>query len=115
MRVRPGDGRGHGQPDAGASQELRMQSVQTTEGSDVQDVHDPVNAPRHYRSHPSGVECISVTEHFGFNVGNAIKYLWRAGLKSDNAIEDLRKAAWYVNREIERVLRSTPTDTEAGE
>jgi hypothetical protein len=82
---------------------------------DSLDVHDPVNAPRHYRSHPSGVECIAVTEHFGFNVGNAIKYLWRAGLKSSSAIEDLRKAAWYVNREIERVLRSTPTDTEAGE
>lgn len=60
-----------------------------------------VDHPVHYTSHPPGVECITVTEAFNFNVGNAIKYLWRAGLKGD-AIEDLRKAAWYVNREIER-------------
>jgi hypothetical protein len=62
---------------------------------------DPVNHPKH----PSGVECIAVTEHYGFNVGNAIKYLWRAGLKSENPLEDLKKAAWYVNREIERLSR----------
>lgn len=65
---------------------------------------DDVNHPLHYTSHPSGVECIVVVEHFGFNVGNAIKYLWRAGLKAD-VEEDLRKAAWYVNREIERRAR----------
>jgi len=63
--------------------------------------HDPVNHPQHYTSHPSGVECITVTEHMNFNIGNAVKYLWRAGQK--NGLEDLRKAAWYVNREIERV------------
>jgi hypothetical protein len=63
--------------------------------------HDVVNHPKHYTSHPSGVECIDVVEHFGFNIGNAVKYLWRAGLKGD-ALEDLKKAAWYVNREIEK-------------
>lgn len=57
--------------------------------------------PPHYTSHPSGVECITVVEHMGFNVGNAIKYLWRADEKGA-PIEDLRKAAWYINREIER-------------
>ena len=62
---------------------------------------EAVNHPKHYTSHPSGVECIQVTEHMGFNLGNAIKYIWRADLKHD-AIEDLEKAAWYVNREIER-------------
>lgn len=62
---------------------------------------DPVNHPPHYNAHPSGVECITVVEHMGFNVGNAVKYLWRADLKG-NALEDLRKAAWYVQREIER-------------
>ncbi len=62
---------------------------------------DMINSPPHYTSHPSGVECIDVVEHLPFNVGNAIKYLWRAGLKGD-AIEDLRKAAWYVDREIKR-------------
>lgn len=68
-------------------------------------VVDTINHPPHYTAHPSGVECITVTEHFGFNIGNAIKYLWRAGLKSSDPLEDLHKAAWYVNREIERLTR----------
>lgn len=68
---------------------------------------DAINHPAHYNDHPSGVECITVAEHFNFNVGNAIKYLWRAWLKG-GAIEDLRKAAWYVNREIERVQKGKP-------
>jgi hypothetical protein len=62
---------------------------------------DMVNHPPHYRAHPSGVECIQITEHFGFCIGNAIKYLWRADEKG-NAIEDLAKAAWYIQREIRR-------------
>lgn len=62
-------------------------------------MNDDVNYPKHYTSHPSGIECIQVTEHMGFNLGNAIKYLWRADLKHD-AIEDMRKAVWYINREI---------------
>ena len=61
-----------------------------------------VNHPPHYTQHPSRVECIAITEHFNFCIGNAIKYLWRAGLKCD-AIEDLQKAKWYIEREIERV------------
>lgn len=64
-------------------------------------VSDPVNHPKHYTSHPSGIECIQVTEHMSFNVGNAIKYLWRADEKG-NALEDLRKAKWYIEREIAR-------------
>lgn len=60
---------------------------------------DTVNHPAHYTSHPSGVECIQITEHMGFNLGNALKYIWRADLKGD-ALEDLRKAAWYIEREI---------------
>ena len=61
--------------------------------------HDPVNHPAHYTSHPSGVECIQITKHMGFCLGNAMKYIWRADLKA-GAIEDLRKARWYVEREI---------------
>jgi hypothetical protein len=64
---------------------------------------DVVNHPSHYNAHPSGVECIAVTEHMNFNLGNAVKYIWRAGLKSDAPITDLEKAAWYVNREIARL------------
>ena len=64
--------------------------------------HDKVNHPSHYINHPSGVECITVTEHFNFCIGNAIKYLWRSGLKQ-NKIEDLKKAIWYIEREINRL------------
>ena len=62
---------------------------------------DPVHHPAHYNSHPSGVECIQIAECYGFCIGNAIKYLWRAGLKGD-AVEDLEKARWYLDREIQR-------------
>ena len=66
--------------------------------------HDPVSHPAHYTRHPSGVECIAITEHMSFCLGNAIKYIWRADLK--NGIEDLRKAQWYIEREIDRRTRS---------
>jgi hypothetical protein len=64
-------------------------------------MNDNVNNPKHYTSHPSGIDCIQITEHMGFCLGNAIKYVWRADLK-DDAIEDLEKAVWYIRREIER-------------
>ena len=71
---------------------------------------DNVNHPAHYNSHPSGIECIEIARHHNFNIGNAIKYLWRAGLKSekgmedaDKQVEDLRKAIFYINDEIERI------------
>lgn len=73
-------------------------------GSGMQDgakSQDAVNHPRHYSQHPSGVECIEITEYFNFNLGNAIKYVWRAGHKGDE-LEDLRKALWYIDREISR-------------
>lgn len=63
---------------------------------------DPVNHPKHYTEHPSGVECIQITEHMTFNLGNAVKYIWRADLKGKQ-VEDLKKAAWYINREIQRI------------
>jgi len=66
--------------------------------------HDNVNRPKHYTAHPSGVECIEITEHMGFNLGNAIKYIWRAFLK-DDPVENLRKAVWYINREIARITK----------
>jgi hypothetical protein len=71
---------------------------------------DNVNHPKHYASDPSGIECIDITRHRNFNVGNAIKYLWRAGLKIDadkssinKQIEDLEKAVWYIVDEIHRL------------
>lgn len=71
---------------------------------------DNVNHPKHYTSDPSGIECIDITRHRNFNVGNAIKYLWRAGLKEDKdrklidkQVEDLNKAVWYLVDEIHRL------------
>lgn len=62
---------------------------------------DPVNHPPHYTAHPSGVECIQITEHMNFNLGNAMKYIWRADEKGSD-IQDLKKAAWYIARELAR-------------
>jgi hypothetical protein len=65
---------------------------------------DAIN-PSHYQDHPSGIQCIQITEHMNFCLGNAIKYIWRAGLKN-NAIEDLEKARWYLDREIEKMYKA---------
>lgn len=69
---------------------------------------DMVNHPPHYRAHPSGIEHIEVTEHFNFCRGTVIKYIWRAGLKGgpEQEIEDLKKARWYLDREIQRLEKA---------
>ena len=66
-----------------------------------------VNHPSHYNSHPSGVECIDIIRHYCYDIGAAIKYLWRAGLKKEEGmtdrekeIEDLQKAIWHINDRI---------------
>ena len=65
---------------------------------------DQVNHPMHYTSDPSGVECLQITRHRNFNVGNACKYLWRAGLKDESkTIQDLEKAIFYIQDEIKRL------------
>jgi hypothetical protein len=66
--------------------------------------HDPVSKPSHYGWHPSGVQCADITGAFSFNLGNVIKYVWRAGRKDGNPVlQDLRKAQWYLEREIGRL------------
>lgn len=75
-----------------------------TKGTTGHDL-DPegINHPKHYNEHPSGVECIEVVRHMNFNLGNAIKYLWRNGLKDTEVpLKDLKKAAWYLEDEIKR-------------
>lgn len=64
-----------------------------------------IDHPVHYNSHPSGVECIDIAEHYNFNVGNALKYIWRAGIKKEQGLsdlekelEDIDKAIWYLTR-----------------
>lgn len=80
------------------------------------EVGGPVVHPKHYNQHPAGIECIDVIEHMTLNIGNAVKYVWRAGLKVDSShmasgdagvtaaeVQDLHKAIWYIQREIERI------------
>ena len=70
-------------------------------------VNDSINHPKHYTSHPSGIETIQITRHMNFNRGNAVKYLMRAGLKDpDKEVEDLQKAVWYIQDEIKRLKGS---------
>lgn len=70
--------------------------------------NDPVNNPKHYTSHQSGIECIEITRHMTFNIGNAIKYLWRNGQKDQNpAVQDLEKAVFYINDEIKRIKKES--------
>ena len=68
---------------------------------------DMVNRPPHYTTHPSGVECIDITKHMTFCLGNAVKYIWRAGLKGEK-LEDLKKAQYYINKEIETLESKEP-------
>ena len=71
------------------------------------DQKEQVDHPEHYNNHPAGIECIDVVEEMSFNIGNAIKYLWRNGLKDGQpADQDLRKAIWYIEREISRCKES---------
>jgi hypothetical protein len=81
---------------------------------------DEIDHPKHYNSHPSGIECITVAEHHNFNIGNVLKYIWRAGMKAPvrpvgpgdvldvkswtrATLTDLKKARWYLDREIQRL------------
>jgi uncharacterized protein YlzI (FlbEa/FlbD family) len=67
-------------------------------------MNDMVNHPPHYTTHPSGIETIQVTRHMTFNLGNAMKYIWRAGVKDEaKHIEDLKKAIFYIDDEIKRL------------
>ncbi len=69
--------------------------------------YEYVNHPKHYNEHPAGIECIDVIEHMSHNVGAAVKYLWRVGLKPGEGFErDLDKAIWYINREKERLAKA---------
>jgi len=65
-----------------------------------------VNHPAHYNANPSGVEAITVIEWMTFNIGNAVKYLWRCFEKGD-PVENLEKARWYIDREIRRLREMT--------
>lgn len=69
---------------------------------------DLVNHPPHYADHPSSKECISYSQSMSFCLGNAFKYLWRAGRKTTEPLEDLRKAKWYLERELSLYILGHP-------
>lgn len=60
--------------------------------------NDDINHPKHYAGYPASIECIDITRHLNFQLGNAVKYIWRAGKKGglEKEIEDLKKAEWYL-------------------
>ncbi len=76
--------------------------------------NDPegVNHPSHYNSHPAGIECIDVIEYMSLNIGSAVKYLWRQGLKGvEHQDTELKKAIWFIERELD--LRKRQADAKA--
>ena len=94
-----------------------MKTNKNDDNNENDNENDNVNHPTHYTSHPSGYECIDITRHYGFSIGNAIKYLWRAGLKKDTSlsdqqkeIEDLKKAIWYIKDRIKQLEENGKID-----
>ena len=73
--------------------------------------YDSVNHPSHYNSHPAKcecgrrIECLDISRFMGFNLGNALKYIWRCDYKN-SPIEDLRKAVFYLQDEIKERLKN---------
>lgn len=78
-------------------------------------MEDLVNHPKHYNNSPAkcscgkSIECIEITRHLNFNLGNAMKYIWGCDLKS-NPIQDLKKAVWYLQDEINKLEKSQPKE-----
>ena len=85
----------------------RLRLVAGAQNTAPAEEYEFVKHPAHYNRHPAGVECITVIEPMSFNVGTAIKHLWRAGLKPGaDHVTDLRKAITYIEFEIARIERS---------
>lgn len=96
--------------DSGSASSLPKELTETLSAPGGKKAHDSVNHPLHYVSHPSGVECIIITEWMSFNLGNAVKYIWRANDKGAT-LQDLEKARWYLGREINRLERIRDSNT----
>lgn len=92
------------------SDESETPLLMTDEETEVDAPFDPVERAEHYNAHPSGIEAIEIIRHYTFTVGSAVKYLWRAGLKKDEGLEDkekeiqdLEKAKWYIDDRIKQL------------
>jgi hypothetical protein len=81
-----------------------LQSLASRPSHDIPTIAEDAINPSHYRKHPSGIECIEITRHMNFNIGNAIKYIWRHADKGD-PVENLQKAIWYLTDEITRLQK----------
>jgi len=69
-----------------------------------EDPNERVDHPRHYNQHPSGIETIELIEHLPCSLSNAVKYIWRCGLKqTETPLRDLKSARWYTEREARRI------------
>ncbi|QIG61567.1 hypothetical protein SEA_XIMENITA_58 [Mycobacterium phage Ximenita] len=109
MRHGPGPSNEAGVPSTSANGEASNVPgwIQRMQADDDQAEVDVVNQPSHYNQGPPckgcgrPIECLDITEHMNFCLGNAVKYVWRCDLKHD-AIEDLRKARKYLDTEIAR-------------
>lgn len=98
------------EPHTGFTVEKHLYTIPKPNGEFTDHMHVPVNDPvnpNHYQGFSNGAEVIDIAENLTFSAGNAVKYLSRAGrIDGQNKgaiLEDLRKAAWYVAREIERI------------
>lgn len=90
----------------GCAKEWTEQFTTEPEGENGLSVYEYVDHPKHYNDHPAGIECIDVIEHLPFNIGSAIKYLWRVGLKpGEDPFKEMNKAVWYIEREKERMIK----------
>lgn len=95
---------------AADTEEFSLNTYTNEQDKPIDKVNEQVNHPKHYNSHPSGIECIDIVRHHNFNVGNVIKYLWRQGLKEGNSdLQELKKASWYLNDEINRISKTIET------
>lgn len=95
-----------GRKEAGVMSETGVFTCFDCLGLPRRNAPDTVNHPKHYTSHPSGIQPIEITRHMNFNLGNAMKYLFRAGVKTPDPLEDLKKARWYLDDEIKRLEES---------
>jgi hypothetical protein len=100
IHASPDLGKPYGDINGPCSEAISIANPPEQEVNDLARYKDTIN-PAHYKAHPSGIECIQITEHMSFCLGNAVKYIWRADMKGGR--NDLEKAIWYLQRELRRL------------
>ncbi len=92
-----------------ARQDVADQIQKSLDSGEIKRIVEKVNHPDHYGGESNPYEAIKVIEAWdlNFHLGNVVKYISRAGKKSENNIEDLKKAEWYLNRYVEFIQRKS--------